>query len=132
MAWNVEPFGEMLAERVLLVVGPLPSAPHVESEVDRGQTALGFDQQRPVVAKPDLVERQLDDVDRGPELRLGLGAETGHRDHDDGLELRDRPDRRDPTRLRERHELGRIGLVPGPGHEAPLVRLPFRRQARGD
>ena len=72
VAWNVEPFGEMLAECVLLIVGPLPSAPHVESEVDRGQAALGFDQQLPVVAKPDLVERQLDDLNRG--LRAPVSA----------------------------------------------------------
>jgi hypothetical protein len=36
VAWNVEPCGEVPAERVLLVVGPLASTPDVEAEVDRG------------------------------------------------------------------------------------------------
>ena len=75
----------------VLVVGDVLLAPAVEAELDPGAAAvLVADEDRARVARPRVVERQLDDVDAGaaqpPRLR-GLARVDGHQHR---LEGRDR------------------------------------------
>ena len=123
---------DALGEPVIVGVGEGALTPGVEAEIDSCPGAVRTeDEDRPGVAQPGVVDRQLDDLHIRTAPPTGVVAQSGCGDHEDGLEARDRLSHSRVLR-RRRLVLPVPQLGPGwPRHQTALVRGPFRGHSGG-
>ena len=132
MARDAEVGEDALGEPVIVGVGEEALTPGVEAEIDSSPGAVRTeDEDRPGVAQPGVVDRQLDDLHIRSAPPAGVVAQPGCGDHEHGLEARDRLSHSRVLR-RGRLVLPVPQLGPGwPRHQTALVWGPFRGHAGG-
>ncbi len=116
----------------VLVIGHEALAPGIEAEVHPGATTrVVHDADRPGIAHPGVVDRDLEQLDGGRQQTPGVGRRAGIHHHGERLELDDRVGRGRVFLFRLLEVRPPQFLAWRPGHQAPLVRLPLGGHAPG-